>query len=82
MIWLGIFWLVSLAIVLFCWIFIIFWGVILVVIWVYLFGFLVFIFFLDKIFLFIRILLSIIIWCCLEKIWSLGNFYWIFLVFI
>lgn len=81
MTWLGIPWLASLAIALFCWIFITLWGAILVAIWAYLFGFLAPISFSDKISSFTRILLSITIWCCLEKIWSLGNLYWTSLAF-
>mgnify|MGYP001155897305 CR=1 FL=1 len=64
-----------------CWIFISLWGAILVAIWAYFFGFLAPISFSDKISSFTRILLSITIWCCLEKIWSLGNLYWTSLAF-
>ncbi|OZH53211.1 acyltransferase [Hydrocoleum sp. CS-953] len=81
MTWLGIPWLASLAIALFCWIFITLWGAILVAIWAILFGFLTRLSFSDKIFSFARILLGITLWCCLEKIWSLGNLWWTSLAF-
>ncbi|MEM1169820.1 MAG: apolipoprotein N-acyltransferase [Cyanobacteria bacterium P01_H01_bin.35] len=81
MTWLGIPWLASVAIALFCWIFITLWGAILVAIWAYLFGFLTPVSFSDKISSFARILLGISLWCCLEKIWSLGNLWWTSLAF-
>ncbi|NEQ35921.1 MAG: apolipoprotein N-acyltransferase [Okeania sp. SIO3I5] len=81
MTWLGIPWLASVAIALFCWIFITLWGAILVAIWAYLFGFLTPLSFSDKISSFARILLGITLWCCLEKIWSLGNLWWTSLAF-
>ena len=81
MTWLGVPWLASVAIALFCWIFITLWGSILVAIWACLFGFLTPIFFSDKISSFTRVLLGITLWCCLEKIWSLGNLWWTPLAF-
>ncbi|MCL2937806.1 MAG: apolipoprotein N-acyltransferase [Trichodesmium sp. MAG_R02] len=81
MTWLGVPWLASLAIALFCWVFISLWGAILVAIWAYLFGFLAPISFSDKISSFTRVLLGITLWCCLEKIWSLGNLWWTSLAF-
>ncbi len=81
MTWLGVPWLASLAIALFCWIFITLWGAILVAIWAYLFGFLTPLSFSDKISSVVRILLGITLWCCLEKIWSLGNLWWTSLSF-
>ncbi len=81
MTWLGIPWLASLAIALFCWIFITLWGAILVAIWAYLFGVLTPTYLPGKIFIFARVLLGISLWCCLEKIWSLGNLWWTSLSF-
>ncbi|MCL2932185.1 MAG: apolipoprotein N-acyltransferase [Trichodesmium sp. MAG_R03] len=81
MTWLGVPWLASLAIALFCWIFITLWGAILVAIWAYLFGLLIPISFLEKRSSFTRVLLGITLWCCLEKIWSLGNLWWTSLAF-
>ncbi len=81
MTWLGIPWLASIAIALFCWIFITLWGAILVAIWATLFGFLTPVPFSDKISSFTRIILGITLWCCLEKIWSLGNLWWTSLAF-
>ncbi|NES90954.1 MAG: apolipoprotein N-acyltransferase, partial [Okeania sp. SIO2B9] len=76
MTWLGVPWLASLAIAIFCWIFITLWGAILVAIWAYLFGVLTPTSFSEKIFSFARVLLGITLWCCLEKIWSLGSLWW------
>jgi len=81
MTWLGIPWLASVAIALFCWIFITLWGAILVAIWAYLLGILTPVSFSDKISSFARILLGTTLWCCLEKIWSLGNLWWTSLAF-
>ncbi|GGA58339.1 apolipoprotein N-acyltransferase [Okeania sp. KiyG1] len=76
MTWLGVPWLASVAIALFCWIFITLWGAILVAIWAYLFGVLIPTSFSGKILSFVRVLLGITLWCCLEKIWSLGSLWW------
>ncbi|NEO57726.1 MAG: apolipoprotein N-acyltransferase [Okeania sp. SIO3B5] len=76
MTWLGVPWLASVAIALFCWIFITLWGAVLVAIWAYLFGVLTPTSFSGKIFSFARVLLGITLWCCLEKIWSLGSLWW------
>ncbi|NES03914.1 MAG: apolipoprotein N-acyltransferase [Okeania sp. SIO2F4] len=81
MTWLEIPWLASLAVALFCWIFITVWGASLVAIWAYLFGILTPVSFSDKISSFARVLLGITLWCCLEKIWSLGNLWWTSLAF-
>ena len=81
MTWLGVPWLASLAIALFCWSFITLWGAILVAIWAYLFGVLTATYFSTKIFSFARVLFGITVWCCLEKIWSLGNLWWTSLAF-
>ncbi|MEB3341179.1 apolipoprotein N-acyltransferase [Okeania sp.] len=81
MTWLGVPWLVSLAIALFCWIFITLWGAILVAIWAVLFGWLIPVYFSEKISSLIRILLGVSLWCCLEKIWSSGNLWWTSLAF-
>ncbi|NET26308.1 apolipoprotein N-acyltransferase [Okeania sp. SIO1I7] len=76
MTWLGVPWLASVAIALFCWIFITLWGAILVAIWAYLFGVVTTKYFSGKILSFARVLLGITLWCCLEKIWSLGSLWW------
>ncbi|MGB3512380.1 MAG: apolipoprotein N-acyltransferase [Microcoleaceae cyanobacterium] len=81
MTWLGVPWLASLAIALFCWIFITLWGAILVAIWAYLFGVLTPTYLSGKIFSFARVFLGITLWCCLEKIWSLGSLWWTSLAF-
>ncbi|EAW34524.1 apolipoprotein N-acyltransferase [Lyngbya sp. PCC 8106] len=77
MTWLGVPWLASLAIALFCWIFITFWGVGLVITW-------------AKILsivsrqipsqnlnhLLTRVLVGTALWCGLEWFWSQGSLWW------
>jgi apolipoprotein N-acyltransferase len=75
MTWLGIPWLGSIAIALFCWLFITFWGIGLVVVWSLLLpknrncrtG-------LDTSIL--RVLIGTSIWCILETIWSYTPLWW------
>lgn len=78
MTWMGVPWLASLAIALFCWLFIAGWGAALVVIWS------VGIFFLNRL-LFkyqpvtiatIRVLVGVALWCGLEMFWSQGSLWW------
>jgi len=68
--WLGVPWLGSIAIVIFCWLFISFWGGILVTVWSKLF----------RIFStqnsLIRVLIGTAIWCALERVWSAGPLWW------
>ena len=78
MTWMGVPWLASLAIALFCWLFISFWGALLVVIWSLLFTFLN-----NKIpqkynlfFSLTRILIGVSIWCLLESLWSNTPLWW------
>ncbi|MDY7020787.1 MAG: apolipoprotein N-acyltransferase, partial [Cyanobacteriota bacterium] len=77
MTWLGVPWLASLAIALFCWVFITFWGVALVVTWAKLFSILT-----AKIktsspsHILTRVLVGTAIWCGLEWFWSLGSLWW------
>lgn len=74
MTWMGVPWLASLAIAIFCWLFITFWGAILVGIWsmgmtyinlklkIKLMG--------------LRILMGVALWCGLEALWSQGDLWW------
>ncbi len=78
MTWMGVPWLASLAIALFCWLFITFWGVALVVVWGISFKFVT-----AKINLklnlyhgFLRIWLGITLWCVLETLWSHTPLWW------
>ncbi|MEO1374495.1 MAG: apolipoprotein N-acyltransferase, partial [Cyanobacteria bacterium J06635_10] len=68
--WLGVPWLGSIAIVVFCWLFISFWGGILVFLWAKL----------MRIFStpnsLIRVLIGTAIWCALERVWSAGSLWW------
>ncbi|BAQ59785.1 apolipoprotein N-acyltransferase [Geminocystis sp. NIES-3708] len=84
MTWMGVSWFNSLIIAIFCWLFITFWGAILVTIWSYILN------------LIIRknisknkllspnlttIFLGVIFWCLLEKIWSFTPLWWTSLSF-
>ncbi len=68
--WLGVPWLGSIAIALFAWFFISFWGGILVMLWAKL----------MRIFStqnsFIRVLIGTAFWCALERVWSAGPLWW------
>ena len=68
--WLGVPWLGSIAIALFAWFFISFWGGILVMLWAKLMG----IFSTQN--PLIRVLIGTAIWCALERIWSAGPLWW------
>ncbi|HLO87599.1 MAG TPA: apolipoprotein N-acyltransferase [Nostocaceae cyanobacterium] len=68
--WLGVPWLASLSITLFCWGFISLWGGILVSLW----AILLVTFHQKKPWL--RVLWGIALWCGLEGVWSLGSLWW------
>ena len=68
--WLGVPWLGSIAIALFAWFFISFWGGILVMLWAKLMN----IFSTQN--PLIRVLIGTAIWCALERIWSAGPLWW------
>ncbi|MGB3759927.1 MAG: apolipoprotein N-acyltransferase [Rivularia sp. (in: cyanobacteria)] len=68
--WLGVPWLGSIAIALFAWFFISFWGGILVMLWAKLMS----IFSTQNPLL--RVLIGTAFWCALEKIWSAGPLWW------
>lgn len=71
MMWMGVPWLASIAIALFCWAAITFWGAVLVTIWAV--GMTV----LSRgAGIFTRILIGVALWCGLESLWSLGPLYW------
>jgi apolipoprotein N-acyltransferase len=77
--WMGVPWLASLAIALFCWLFITAWGALLVAIWAGSFKLLeqsslrtATIWFLPL----ARILVGTAVWCALEGIWSSGTLWW------
>ncbi|MBE9221987.1 apolipoprotein N-acyltransferase [Cyanobacterium stanieri LEGE 03274] len=79
MTWMGVSWFNSILIALFAWIFITFWGAGLVVSWGAIFyGFIVYLSSVKKssIYLFWKILLGIMIWCLLEKVWSFSPLWW------
>ncbi len=68
--WLGVPWLGSIAIALFAWLFISFWGGILVMLWAKLMS----IFSTQN--SLIRVLIGTAIWCALERVWSAGPLWW------
>lgn len=73
MTWMGVPWLASLAIALFCWVFITGWGIIYVVLWC------LGVTALTKSLappVWLRILFATTLWCTLEMIWAWGNLYW------
>src|SRR5919202_1367838 len=73
MTWMGVPWLASLAIAIFCWTFITFWGAGLVAIWAAL------LFWIHqklRISALVRVLLGTALWCGLESIWSAGSLWW------
>jgi apolipoprotein N-acyltransferase len=71
--WMGVPWLASIAIALFCWIFITLWGAALVAIWA---GFLFWINQKSKLLTVIRVLIGTALWCSLEALWSSGSLWW------
>ncbi|WP_431705571.1 apolipoprotein N-acyltransferase [Geminocystis sp. CENA526] len=77
MTWMGVSWLNSLMIAIFCWVFITLWGAILVTIWAYIIhGFIQ-----KKYSTIINILWGVTLWCLLEKIWSFSPLWWTSLSF-
>jgi apolipoprotein N-acyltransferase len=84
MTWMGVPWLASLAIAIFCWVFITLWGAALVAIWA---TFLFWIFsprsqappgneHLSKVSGLIRVIIGTALWCGLEALWSAGPLWW------
>jgi apolipoprotein N-acyltransferase len=68
--WLGVPWLASLSIALFCWGFISIWGGILVSLWALL------LVSLHQKQPWLRVLLGVGLWCGLEGVWSMGSLWW------
>ncbi|MCA1993596.1 MAG: apolipoprotein N-acyltransferase, partial [Coleofasciculus sp. S288] len=85
--WMGVPWLASIAIALFCWIFITLWGAVLVAVWAAGMAFF------QKAtlhrhkgketgknrvlyFVLLRVLLGVALWCGLEALWSAGPLWW------
>lgn len=76
MTWLGVPWLASLAIALFCWIFITLWGTALVMTWSWLFSKASSILPSGTFSIFSRVLIGTSLWCGLEWIWGRGPLWW------
>ena len=80
MTWMGVPWLASLAIAIFCWTFITLWGAALVAIWAALFFWILnFGFWIhqkSRISALVRVLIGTALWCGLEAIWSAGSLWW------
>jgi apolipoprotein N-acyltransferase len=74
MTWMGVPWLASLAIALFCWLFITFWGAALVIVWSL--GMTFIAKFKVKTNAIVRVLIGVAFWCVLESIWSHGSLWW------
>jgi apolipoprotein N-acyltransferase len=67
----GVPWLASLAIALFCWVFLTLWGAALVAVWAVgmsIFG--------RSVGVFARVLIGVALWCSLESLWSAGALWW------
>ncbi len=73
MTWMGVPWLASLAIALFCWLFITFWGAALVAIWA---SCLFWVNQKSKLSPGMRVLIGTALWCGLEAVWSNGPLWW------
>ncbi|HCF28791.1 MAG TPA: apolipoprotein N-acyltransferase [Cyanobacteria bacterium UBA11049] len=71
MTWMGVSWLNSLAIALFCWTFITLWGAALVVAWAAGMAFLA-----RGVGILARVLIGTALWCGLESLWSAGPLWW------
>jgi len=71
MMWMGVPWLASIAITLFCWAAITLWGAVLVTIWAVCMTVLS-----QSVGTFSRTLVGVALWCGLESLWSLGPLYW------
>ena len=81
MTWMGVPWIASLFIALFCWIFVTLWGAALVSLWSILFVYLnqKIIIKTDKVIITricFNVLLGVTLWCCLESLWSYGSLWW------
>jgi apolipoprotein N-acyltransferase len=76
MTWLGVPWLPSLAIALFCWAFITLWGAALVAVWAWLFAIVIPKISGPGILPLIRVLIGTALWCALESFWSQGSLWW------
>ena len=77
MTWMGVPWLASLSIAIFCWVFITLWGVALAVLWSILFGIIARKFNSKSIFnSFSLIVIAIALWCALETLWSYSPLWW------
>lgn len=76
MTWLGVPWLASLAIAIFCWVFITLWGAALVTVWVWLCTWGLGSHLKWQISPFVRLFVGTVLWCSLEAIWSSGNLWW------
>lgn len=72
MTWMGVPWLASLAIALFCWVFITMWGAALVASWAI--AMRVICRFIHN--GFVRVLIGTALWCGLEAVWSAGPLWW------
>nr|ADN12156.1 apolipoprotein N-acyltransferase [Gloeothece verrucosa PCC 7822] len=72
MTWMGVPWLASLAIALFCWFFITFWGAILVGVWSMGMTWIN----LHLKIKWLRVLMGVALWCGLESLWSQGDLWW------
>lgn len=84
MTWMGVSWFNSLIIAIFCWLFITFWGAILVTIWAFILHFIINKRFYKHKFLnpiISKLFLAVTIWCLLEKIWSFSPLWWTSLSF-
>lgn len=69
--WMGIPWLASVAITLFCWAFITLWGAVLVMLWAVGMRWTT-----HRCRSPLRVLIGVGLWCSLEWVWSLGSLYW------
>lgn len=76
MTWMGVPWLYSLFIALVCWLFITFWGAILVTIWAIVMNYIIKSEYSQEVFSLPTIIFGVSSWCVLEKIWSLGSLWW------
>jgi apolipoprotein N-acyltransferase len=78
MTWMGVPWLASLVIALSCWLFITFWGAILVGIWsLFITLFNRYKFNINYLYIsLLRVLIGVALWCSLESLWSLGDLWW------
>ncbi len=73
--WMGVPWLASVAITLFCWVFITLWGAAIAGVWA---GGMNWLFYkqLSSLSSVLRILIGTALWCSLETLWSQGFLYW------